>query len=77
MVTIIEIYSVKPGATEPPGALRRVAPFSGPLLFLIFIFLVCFVLLNMFVAILSEAYMKAKARETPCWPRSWASFSRF
>eukprot|EP01050_Picozoa_sp_SAG11_P010865 SAG11_NODE_1113_length_5809_cov_37.515672_3_plen_316_part_00 len=42
------------------GALRRVAPFTGPLLFLIFIFLVCFVLLNMFVAILSEAYMKAK-----------------
>ena len=38
--------------------------FLGPLLFWVFIFLVFFVLISMFIALLSEAYEKAK-EETP------------
>ena len=40
--------------------LTNTDPVAGPLLFIIYILLVGFILLNMFIAILSEAYGKAK-----------------
>ena len=40
--------------------MERVDPLVGPLLFVTFMLLVVFVLVNMFIAILAEAYEKAK-----------------
>eukprot|EP01052_Picozoa_sp_SAG31_P008750 SAG31_NODE_447_length_15579_cov_5.713871_9_plen_306_part_00 len=42
------------------NSMARIDRIIGPLLFLVFMLLVLFVLLNMFIAILAEAYEKAK-----------------
>jgi hypothetical protein len=57
----LSLFSILLGELEL-HEIRRADPYAGPLLFVTFVLLVGFVLLNMFIAILAEAYQKAKVR---------------
>jgi len=57
--SIMSLFRALLGDFDYPS-LEDADPVVGPILFTIFIFLVLFVLLNMFIAILTEAYEKAK-----------------
>jgi len=57
-------------------ALEDSSPWLGPLLFWLYIFLVFFVLVSVFIALLSEAYDAARSRVPPVDPQGGSLFSK-